>query len=159
MFFSEAIFMTIYTLDTDCIGARHRGAQNLAGKPRHKGCECCKREETGPLFVFLWGLLLAGPNVFNWNPESFRSKLWKGFKTHSALLLHCTSTLLCFALSKNFVVKLLCVWRRCHMRQLQQVLANQLSVRHPGGTLSGLTAMVTHCLPPVSPTSLPGSLH
>lgn len=97
--------MTIYTLDTDCsicIHARHRDAQNLAGKPRHKRCECCKREETGPLFVFLWGVLLAEQNEFNWNPKGFRSKLWKGFKIHSALLLHCTSTLLFFALSKNF---------------------------------------------------------
>lgn len=105
MVFSEAIFMTIYTLDTDClicIGARHRDTQNLAGKPRLKGCECCKREETGPLFMFLWGLLLAGQNGFNWNPKGFRSKLWKSYKTHSALLLHCSSTLLFFALSKNF---------------------------------------------------------
>lgn len=77
-------------------------ARNLAGKPRRRGCECCKREETGPLFVFLWGLLLAEQNGFNWKPKGFRLKLWKAFKTHSALLLHCTSTLLLFALSKNF---------------------------------------------------------
>lgn len=41
------------------------------------------------------------------------------------------------------------------MRRLQQVLANQLSLRHHGWTLSGLAVMATHGLCPISSTALP----
>lgn len=65
--FSKVIFMTTSKLDTDClicIGARHRGAQNLASRPRREGgvasgsgwdpclspCrDCCWQGKTGLL--------------------------------------------------------------------------------------------------------------
>lgn len=76
--FSEAVFMTTYKLDTDClicIGARHRDAQNLAGMPRHGGGLVLQQGVVGA-HVRAPVRIAAGraKGVYR-NPENFRSKL------------------------------------------------------------------------------------
>lgn len=161
--FSEAVFMTADELDTDClicIGARHRDAQNLAGMPRHKAGACCKKEEAGPMFVLLWGLLLAGQKGFP-GTRKLQIKALKGLLIpfFSLPALHQHSLMLSFKqklpLWSNYYV----CGGADSMRRLQEVLANQLSLRHHGWTLSGLAVMATHGTCPISSSSLPQPLH
>lgn len=76
--FSEAIFMTTYKLDTDClicIGARHRDAQHLAGMPRREGGGCYKRDGDRAHVCVPVGIAAGRAKGVYWNPRSFRSKL------------------------------------------------------------------------------------
>lgn len=70
--------------------------------------------------------------------------------------LHQHSLMLCFKQKLSLWSNYYACEEAASMRRLQKVLANQRSVRHHGWTLSGLAVMATHCLPPISSTSLPG---
>lgn len=105
--FSKVIFMTTSKLDTDClicIGARHRGAQNLASRPRREGgvasgsgwdpClstrrNCCWQGKTG---------LLQPQNLAGTATDQSCERAFKAI-----LLAACTASVLsCALLSAKF---------------------------------------------------------
>lgn len=90
-------------------------------------------------------------------PKMFQIKAVKGLLNPFCSLpaLHQHSLMLCFKQKLSLWSNYYACEEAASMRQLRKVLANQLSVRHHGWTLSGLAVMATHCLPPISSTSLP----
>lgn len=110
--FSEAIFMTTYKLDTDClicIGARHRDAQHLAGMPRREGGWVLQEGwRQGPCLCSCGDCCWQGKRGLL-EPKKFQIKAVKGFLNLFSLpALHQHSLMLCFK-QKLAVVKLLCV--------------------------------------------------
>lgn len=153
--------MTTYKLDTDClicIGARHRDVQNLAGMPRRKGGWAMQEGGDRARVRVPVGIAAGRAKGVYRNPKKFQIKAVKGLLSpfRSLPALHRHSLMLCFK-------RKLALWSNHYacegaasVRRLQKVLANQLSVRHHGWTLSGSAAAATRCLPPTSCTALPG---
>lgn len=91
-------------------------------------------------------------------PRKFQIKAVKGLLNPFCSLpaLHHRSLMLCFKQKLSLWSNYYACEEAASMRRLQKVLANRPSVRHHGWTLSGLAAVATRRLPPLSSTPLPG---